>query len=252
MLSKDNQALIMEAIGVFALCYVGGWSVQWAIEGAANVTAVALAHGFVLGLFIYLGASISGGHYNPAVTFSLFLTGYVTVETCIKYIISQIVGSFVAGFVLFLMRPTIFAKTRDARQLGHPSLPDDVDTSVGFCCEAIAGGMLVLCVMSAGVHKKAPEATTATMVGASLLLGVLSIGNTTGAALNPCRVLGPAFFSGRVFERGALVYYFGPIVGGAVAALQYKFFFMEYGKSVTIADETIREEENISKPFIEN
>lgn len=252
MLSKDNQALIMEALGVFALCYVGGWSVQWAIEGACNVTSVALAHGFVLGLFVYLGASISGGHYNPAVTFSLFLTGYVTVETCIKYIISQIVGSFVAGFVLFLMRPALFAKTRDARQLGHPSLPDDVDTSIGFCCEAIAGGTLVLCVMSAGVHKKAPEATTATMVGCSLLIGVLSIGNTTGAALNPCRVLGPAFFSGRMIERGSLIYYFGPVVGGAVVAMLYKFFFMDYKESVFTPVQNKEEENKLDKPFIDN
>jgi aquaporin Z len=251
MLSKDNQSLIMEALGVFALCYVGGWSVEWSIEGSANVTAVALAHGFVLGLFVYLGASISGGHYNPAVTFSLFLTGYIRVEQCIKYILAQTVGSFIAGFALILMRPEIFSKTKALSQLGHPSLPDDVDTSIGFTCEAVAGGTLVLCVMAAGIHRKAPAETTATLVGCSLLLGVLSIGRTTGAALNPCRVIGPAFFSGRLIERGSLVYYFGPVVGGAVTSLLYKYFFMEYEDSVfkTVDDQ---KSESLDKPFIDN
>ena len=41
MLAKENQALVMEALGVFALCFVGGWSVEWSIEGKASVTAVA-------------------------------------------------------------------------------------------------------------------------------------------------------------------------------------------------------------------
>lgn len=252
MLSKDNQALIMEALGVFALCFVGGWAVEWSIEGGENVTAVALAHGLVLGLFVFLGASISGGHFNPAVTFALFLTGFVKVEQCIKYILAQTAGSFIAGFVLFMMRPQIFAKTRDARQLGHPSLPDDVDSSIGFTCEAIAAGTLVLCVMSAGIHRKAPETTVATMVGASLMIGVLSIGNTTGAALNPCRVIGPAFFSGRLIERGSLVYYFGPVVGGAVTAMLYKFFFMDYNTSVFTPVDSKTEEVTLDKPFIDN
>lgn len=252
MLSKDNQALIMEALGVFALCYVGGWAVEWSIEGQASVTAVALAHGFVLGLFVFLGASISGGHYNPAVSFSLFLLGYMKLEECIKYILAQIGGSFMAGLVLFLMRPQIFSTTRDARQLGHPSLPDDVDTAIGFSCEAIAAGTLVLSVMAAGVHKKAESTTVAFMVGCSLLIGVLSIGNTTGAALNPCRVIGPAFFSGRLIERGSLVYYFGPVVGGAVSAMLYKFFFMDYKDTIfTPVSDIATEDEALDKPFID-
>ena len=127
-------------------------NVEWNIEGKANMTAVALAHGFVLGLFVYLGASISGGHFNPAVSFSLFLTGYMKIEDCIRYIFAQIGGSFAAGLVLFLMRPEVFAATRSANQLGHPSLPAGVDSSIGFTCEAVATGTLVLCVMSAGIH----------------------------------------------------------------------------------------------------
>lgn len=252
MLAKENQALVMEALGVFALCFVGGWSVEWSIEGKANVTAVALAHGFVLGLFVYLAASISGGHLNPAVSISLCFTGYMKFEDCIRYILAQVSGSAIAGFVLFLMRPEFFAKTRDARQLGHPSLPDDVDTSIGAVCEALATGMLVLCVMSAGVHKKAPATVTATLVGSSLLLGVLSIGNATGAALNPARVIGPAFFSGRIVERGSLIYYFGPIIGGCLTALIYKYFFMEYESSIFAPVDNKSDEDTMDKPFIDS
>ena len=225
MVSKENRSLIMEALGTFALCYVGGWSVEWALNNQVSVTGVALAHAFVLGLFVYLGASISGGHFNPAVSVSLYITGYQRLEDMLKYVLAQCTGSIVAGIFLFLMRP-LWLKSRPDLQLGHPSLPEDVDVATGFFCEAVATGTLVLCVFVCGIHKKAPETVTATMVGCSLLIGVLSIGNTTGAALNPARVLGPAILSGRVGERGHMIYYFGPLIGGPVAALLYKYFFI--------------------------
>ena len=254
MIAKQYQALVMEALGVCALCFVGGWVVQWSIEGKANLTAIALAHGFVLGLFVYLGASISGGHFNPAVSISLLFTGYMRLEDCIKYIIAQVAGSFAAGFLLFLMRPEVFEKSRAGYQLGHPSLPDDVDSSIGFTCEAIATGTLVLCVMSAGIHRKASEQTIATMVGSSLFIGVLSIGNITGAALNPCRVIGPAFFSGRFIERGSLVYYFGPVIGGVVTAWLYQKFFIDEDTPLFAQIDSTRkdEDETFDKPFLDN
>jgi len=245
MIKKEYQEMIMEGLGVFALCFVGGWAVEWAIEGKQSVTAVALAHGFVLGLFVFVAATISGGHLNPAVSFSLYATGYQKIEDTIRYVLAQCGGSLLAGLALKLMRPKLFEATIDAKQLGHPALPDNVDTSIGFVCEAIATGTLVLCVMSAGIHKKSSEATVATMVGASLLIGLLSIGNTTGAALNPARVFGPSFFSGRMVGRGALVYYFGPIVGGISSALLYKFFFMS-------DDEKKAVDNTLEKPFVDN
>ena len=225
MVSKENKKLIFEGLGVFALCYVGGWSVEWSMDGQASVTAVALAHGFVLGLFVYLGASISGGHLNPAVTIALCITGYHKLEDGIKYVLAQMGGSIVAGVFLFILRPNFMLESQ-IDLLGHPSLPADVDTVIGFICEAIATGMLMLCVFSAGIHKKAPDAVVGSMVGASLAVGVLSIGNTTGAALNPARVFGPAILSGRVGERGHLIYYFGPVAGASVVALAYKHFFI--------------------------
>ena len=244
MVAKEHQQLIFEALGTFALCYVGGWSVEWSMNNQASVTAVALAHGFVLGLFVYLGASISGGHLNPAVTIALCITGYHKVQDAIMYVLAQLGGSIVAGVCLFILRPNFMLESKQSL-LGHPSLPPNVEPIIGFLCEAIATGMLVLCVFSAGIHKKAPEAVVGTMVGASLVLGVLSIGNTTGAALNPARVFGPAILSGRVGERGHMIYYFGPISGGIVAALFYKFFFI-YGNPIKKGPVDDKEE----KPYI--
>ena len=232
MVSLENRKLIMEALGVFALCYVGGWSVEWALVNKASTTAVAIAHGLVLGLFVFLGGSISGGHYNPAVSIALCVTGYQRLEETMKYVLAQFGGSMLAGIILFMMKPDWLTSRKEGLLLGHPSLPDDVDTLTGFVCEAVATGFLVLCVFAAGIHRKAHDGVVATLVGSSLMLGVLSIGNVTGAALNPCRVFGPAMFSGRVGDRGHMIYYLGPIFGGVATGVTYKVLFIVGGKKI--------------------
>ena len=218
----------MEATGVFALCYVGGWAVEWAINGSLDLAGVSLAHFVVLAMFIYIGFDISGGHLNPAVTIALWATGYQKKEDSIRYIIAQIVGSLIAGFTLLSTRPkALDARVAKIHQLGHPSLDPSYSEINGFFCEFFATSALVLCVFCVGVHKKASAETTATCVGMSLGMMVFAIGNYTGAALNPCRVLGPAFFSGRIVERGFWIYYLGPILGGVCTGMAYKYIFIE-------------------------
>ena len=122
-LKQDFNKLVMEALGVFALCYVGGWSVMLSINGSLDLTGVALAHGIVLAMFIYIGFDISGGHLNPAVTIALCLAGYQKKEESIRYITAQCIGSLIAGFVLLSCRPkSLDAKVGAIHQLGHPSL----------------------------------------------------------------------------------------------------------------------------------
>ena len=229
-LRKDFNKLIMEALGVFALCYVGGWSVMWNIDDGRQVdlAGVALAHFVVLSMFIYIGFDISGSHINPAVTIALCAAGYQKKEESVRYIIAQCIGSMTAGFVLLSCRPQSLDKTvASIHQLGHPSLSPEYSQINGFFCEFIATGCLVLCVFCAGVHKKASAEITSTCVGMSLGLMILAIGNYTGGALNPCRVLGPAFFSGRLLERGFWIYYAGTIGGGLCTGLAYKYIFIE-------------------------
>ena len=225
---KEFNKLIMEAMGVFALCYVGGWAVQWAIHSQLDLAGVALAHAVVLGLFIFIGFEVSGSHFNPAVTIALCITGYQSKDEAVRYIIAQGIGSLLAGFVLLACQPLSLSNDNAlGHQLGHPSLDPQYSQINGFFCEFIATSFLVLSVFSAGVHKKASAETVSASVGLSLGLSVLAIGNYTGAALNPCRVLGPALFSGTIVERGFWIYYLGPIIGGAFTGIAYKYIFIE-------------------------
>lgn len=66
----------------------------------AGLVAVAVAHGLALFVAVAIGANISGGHVNPAVTFGLTLGGQITILTGIFYWVAQLVGAIVASFLL--------------------------------------------------------------------------------------------------------------------------------------------------------
>lgn len=66
----------------------------------SGLVAIAVCHGFALFVAVAVGANISGGHVNPAVTFGLALGGQITILTGIFYWIAQLLGSIVACYLL--------------------------------------------------------------------------------------------------------------------------------------------------------
>ena len=66
----------------------------------AGLVAASLAHAFALFVAVSVGANISGGHVNPAVTFGAFVGGHITLVRSILYWIAQLLGSVVACLLL--------------------------------------------------------------------------------------------------------------------------------------------------------
>lgn len=67
---------------------------------SSGLVAAALAHAFALFVAVSVGANISGGHVNPAVTFGAFIGGNITFFRSILYWIAQLLGSVVACWLL--------------------------------------------------------------------------------------------------------------------------------------------------------
>lgn len=66
----------------------------------AGLVAASLAHGFALFVAVSVGANISGGHVNPAVTFGAFIGGHITFIRSLLYWVAQCLGSVVACLLL--------------------------------------------------------------------------------------------------------------------------------------------------------
>lgn len=216
------RALAMEFIGTFSLLFVGGWSV---FDGnmEKSVLVPALYHGAILGVMVYIGAKISGGHYNPAVTLGLAVTSNIEPVKAACYIVVQLIASLAAGGLILFMKPGVYHK--DASKLGYPHLDPTTTFVQGLLMEFFGAFYLVFSVYAAAVHRKASPEACALVIGISLSLGIASFGRITGGALNPARTFGPSIVAGEFFMRGWWIYYVGPFLGGITAALGYEILF---------------------------
>ena len=106
---KTIRAIMVELIGTFFLCFVGGLAV-WndGVSGGNQLISVAFSHGFVLFMMICWGGGITGAQYNPAVTIALMMNGEHAAGSGLLNIVSQFGGSLFAGFMLQMTLPATF------------------------------------------------------------------------------------------------------------------------------------------------
>ncbi len=230
-----SKALVSEFIGTFALIFVGAGAGVMAGLGIGNLTTVALAHGLVIVVFAYAYGHISGTHINPAVTLGIWLAGGIDTLKAVYYIVAQLLGGIVAGFLLVWtfnsLAPSGDAlaaldgvREQGALVLGATALSNGITPAVGFVLELIATFFLVNTVMNAAVSGRAGQ-MAGFAIGMSLSFMIMFIGPLTGASLNPARTIGPAVALGGAYPWGQIwIYIVAPILGGLLAGALYRWF----------------------------
>ncbi len=217
-MNKTGGMLLAEAIGTFALCFVGAG----AIIGNVGLVGVALAHGLILSVMISALGPVCGGHFNPAVTIGFMVTGKQEPKMSILYIIAQLVGASIAGWILtIIFSPDVWMKVK----LGTPSVASGVSFGTAILIEIILTFFLVTSIWGTAVDKRKPD-IGGFGIGLTVAADILIGGPLTGASMNPARTFGPALAGGGFDGMNHLVYWIGPIVGGVLAAVIYKNFFM--------------------------
>jgi aquaporin TIP len=210
-------AFIAEFIGTFALILVGAGTII--NGGGAGLLGVALAHGLVIVVFGSALGAISGGHFNPAVTVAMLATGRIDAAKAGGYIVSQILGSILAAFILTQVFP---AETVTAAKLGTPLLSSTTSIGAGIILEFITTFFLVLAIFGTAVDARAPK-LGALFIGLTVTLDILFIGPMTGAAMNPARSFGPALVGG--YMDNFWLYWIAPVAGAVAAAFLYDGLF---------------------------
>ena len=218
----NPRSFIAELIGTFALIFIGAGT---AALGIGGVVGVALAHGFVIVAFAYAYGHISGTHVNPAVTLGVLVAGEIELTQAISYWIAQFIGGTIGGFALAFTFSNLGGELAKATEtLGATVLADGITPFQGFVLETILTFFLVNSVLNAAVSGKAGN-LAGLAIGLTLALSILMGGPLTGASLNPARTLGPAVASGTYNQ--IWLYFVGPLLGGVIAALLYRFVFSE-------------------------
>lgn len=201
--------LLAEAIGTFALVFIGTGAiiVNDVAGGMVTHVGISLAFGMVVLVMIYSIGNISGAHLNPAVTLSFWVAGRMPANEIFPYIISQIVGGLIASGLLVLIFP-------EHETLGS-TLPSG-SVAQSLVLEIALGFLLMFVVLnvSTGAMEKGIMAGVA--VGSMIAMGALFAGPISGASMNPARSLAPALVSGHLEH--LWIYFLGPTTGTLLAS----------------------------------
>lgn len=205
------KPFLAELIGTFTLIFIGAGAGALAGSSGGGIVAVALAHGVALMVIIYAWGAISGAHVNPAVTFSLAVTGKTSWADAVQYWIAQFIGAALGGFVLrFIIGTT--------GNLGMTLPAASITVTQAVVLEAVLTFFLVTAVFGTAVANRNGNAA-GLAIGFVLTMDILMGGALTGASMNPARSFGPAIAMG---DFSAIwIYFVGPLAGGAVAAFVY-------------------------------
>jgi aquaporin TIP len=222
-----------EFVGTFTLVFIGAGSIL-TLGAALNfarfpgpvgplftLVAVALAHGLAIAVMVSAVGHISGGHFNPAVTLGFLITRRLAPVLGFVYWIAQFAAAALAAL---LLRWLYDATTRNTVKLGAPGLAN-VTHWQGLVIEIVLTFFLVWVVFATAADPGGTFKSIAGLaIGLTITLDIIMGGPLTGAAMNPARAFGPELVQNDWTD--AWVWYAGPFVGGALAALLYEFLYL--------------------------
>jgi MIP family channel proteins len=217
---RTLRAPAAEFIGTMLFVLVGAGSIVANVTGPSGSLGIALAHGIGLAVLVTIMMPISGGHLNPAVSIALWIGNVIDAKTLGRYVAAQLLGAIVGALLIKGLFPASLVRISS---LGTPQLSGAIGFLEGIALEALFTFILVSAVFGTAVSPQA-QRVGGFAIGLALLVCALGGGALTGAALNPARAFGPALVSWD--WHGQAVYWIGPALGAALAAVAWKFLLL--------------------------
>jgi glycerol uptake facilitator protein len=200
----------------------------------AGWLVITVGWGLAVTFGVYAVGAVSGAHLNPAVTLGLAATGAFSWALVPGYIVAQVAGGAVGACLVYLHYLPHWAKTDDAglKLAVFSTAPAERHTVGNFISEFIGTFVLLFGLSALGANKFA-EGLNPLAVGALILAIGISLGGTTGYAINPARDLGPRIAHALLPIPGkgdsdwgyAWIPVVGPILGGIAGAMAHHMLF---------------------------
>lgn len=221
-----------EFFGTFWLVFGGCGSAVFAAgvpEIGIGLLGVALAFGLTVLTMAYAVGHISGGHFNPAVSFGLLAGGRFSAKELLPYIISQVAGATAAAVVLWAILDSAGAFTTEgagAFATNFYEMPGYAGRSYSMCAAFLAEFVLTaffLIVIMGATDKWANGKFAGIAIGLALtLIHLISI-PITNTSVNPARSTSQALFVQGMAIQQLWLFWVAPIAGGIAGGLIYKF-----------------------------
>jgi aquaporin Z len=230
-----HRKLVAEALGTALLVFVGvgvaTLSFGFKLAGSsvsAGVIATALAFGFVLLALAYTLGPISGANVNPAVTLGFVASGRMSLREGAQYWVAQVIGAMLGAVVLWAILSGAPGYSRSSVGLGANGWGPKVSMiGIGaggaFATEVVLSFIFVIVVLVATSRVGSPGPAGLAIGIALTIVHLIGI-PLTGTSVNPARSLAPAIIVGHKALSQVWLFIVAPLVGGALAALVYRYF----------------------------
>lgn len=221
---------VAELVGTMLLLLLGDGVVAGVVlKGTKNNNSgwiiITMGWGLAVAMAVFVTGQYSGAHLNPAVSFALLINGSLDLMGFLTYVAAQFLGAILGAILVLVMYYPHFEKTTDAGSVlaVFSTGPAMRNTVFNLISEAIGTFVLVFVIL----NFQDLGALQPLVVG-FLVVGIgMSLGGTTGYAINPARDLGPRLVHQflPVPNKGssdwgyAWIPVVGPLLGAAVAAL---------------------------------
>jgi len=203
---------------------------------------ITVGWGLAVMIGAYTAAQSSGAHLNPAVSVGLATIGLFPWTKVPGYILAQLLGAMIGSFIVYLVYLPHWKATedKDLKLAVHCTSPAIRSPFANLLSEVIGTFMLMFAILAVPSAKNLVIGTGSTAVAAGffgvflvalIVVAVgLSLGGSTGYAINPARDLGPRIMHSILPIPGkrdsdwsyASIPVVGPIIGGALGALAYQ------------------------------
>jgi len=225
---------IAECIGTALLLLLGSGVVATVVlekTKGQNSGWIVITLGWAMAVFVgvYTVGPISGAHINPAVTFAMLLLGKIGLQKALGYMLAQLIGAMTGSSLAWFFYKDHFDATDDSslKKAVFCTEPAIRKTFSNLFSEVLGAFVLVFGVLRLTGSEIGLGSIDALPVAFLVLAIGLSIGSTTGYAINPARDLGPRIMHALLPIKGkgdsdwsyAWIPVIGPMVGSGLAVL---------------------------------
>jgi aquaporin Z len=215
---KKNFA---EFFGTFWLVLGGAGTAIFAGQ-YVGFLGISLAFGLTVLTMAYAVGHISGGHFNPAVTFGLWASGRLKSKEILPYVVSQVLGAIFAAFVMFLILKTSGMELGGFAANGYGDLSPGGYSMVAALITELVLTFMFLYIILWSTHENANKKFAGIAIGLALtLIHLISI-PITNTSVNPARSISQALFAGGDYIVQLWLFILVPICGAILAGFVYK------------------------------
>jgi glycerol uptake facilitator protein len=221
---RGLAAYIAELVGTFFLVFFITSAVTLFVatgnqaQFGSDFAVIGLVHAFLLFGLIQIFGSVSGGHFNPAVTLAVAAVRRIDPIDALVYILAQLSG----GVLGALLTKGLLVDEGRAGHYGAVQVTDLLGSKFqGFIVEGVGALVLVLAVLAVALGTRGAKDWAPFAVGTTLGFAVMVTGPLTGGSLNPARWFGPALVDNTF--GGVWPYVLGPLVAALIGAALFRF-----------------------------